>query len=68
MKDILGAGKRTVTEINIADLPVKTGGNGLAVQPELAPEAAERATEIDQAADLAAFVSKLREVVGKDVK
>jgi electron transfer flavoprotein beta subunit len=68
MKDILGAGKKPVTELALADLAVAEPAIQAVVQPERAPETAARASQVFEAGQLAEFLAAVRQVMGKEAK
>jgi len=68
MKDILGAGKKPVTRLSLADLGVELGASEVAAEPERAPEATPRAGVMYEAGQAGEFFSAVRQLMGKATK
>lgn len=66
MKDILGAGKKPVTELEAAAVDPVTAT--ITVQPERAPQQRQRSAKVYQAGDAAEFTAAVRRLLGKDAK
>lgn len=68
MKDILGAGRKPVTELPVGDLDAGLPASPVATGPELAPVSHQRSAQVYETGQQDEFFGALRQLIGKDAK
>lgn len=68
MKDILGAGRKPVTELSLDDLGADLPASPVTTGPELAPVSHQRSATVYEAGQQDEFFGALRRLIGKDAK
>ncbi|MFV0452846.1 MAG: putative electron transfer flavoprotein FixA [Propioniciclava sp.] len=68
MKDILGAGKKSTTELSLDDVGVELPAATVTVGPEKVPAMGDREQKVFETGQTAEFFGALRQLIGKDAK